>query len=203
MGNQTRNRSGARAGGALGAVGTGSREQGTGGPWGSRCHVPTGAAPGGQQRAAARSSLRVDLGFSWLRAPRRSLLLRELRCEGKLLLSVVTFERDAGPLYSAACGTAGKTNVREPGCVRNLKGKKPCVLLTWKLWPDEQEGWGGGGEILIVPKGSQVRRCCVCGSAALLVQNYFTFLELLLQSLQRSFELLTNACVWRTYELVH
>lgn len=38
----------------------------------------------------------------------------------------------------------------------------------------------------------------VCGSAASLVQNYSVFLELLLQSLQRSFELLINVCVWRT-----
>lgn len=47
-----------------------------------------------------------------------------------LLLSVVVFKSDAGLVYSADCGTGLKTNLRELRCVRNLKGKKPCVSLT-------------------------------------------------------------------------
>lgn len=35
-----------------------------------------------------------------------------------------------------------ENKAKRTGLVRNLKGKKPCVPSTWKLWPDKQEGWG-------------------------------------------------------------
>lgn len=35
-----------------------------------------------------------------------------------------------------------KRNVWELGCVRNLKGKKACILSTYKLWRVKQEEGG-------------------------------------------------------------